>query len=57
LNQLCDIALVYAFAERRTTIDADLISQVVRDRKSWLAMPTFSTSDPAAAAGMTSGAR
>jgi type II secretory pathway predicted ATPase ExeA len=34
LNQLCDFALVYAFAEGRTSIDADLISQVERDRNS-----------------------
>jgi general secretion pathway protein A len=34
LNQLCDFALVYAFAEGRTSIDADLISQVDRDRNS-----------------------
>src|ERR1700690_1537735 len=32
LNQLGDFALVYAFADGRTSIDADLISQVVRDR-------------------------
>jgi len=32
LNQLCDLALVYAFAEGRSQIDADLVSQVVRDR-------------------------
>jgi type II secretory pathway predicted ATPase ExeA len=34
LNQWCDLALVYAFAERKTNIDADLIAQVVRDRGS-----------------------
>jgi general secretion pathway protein A len=32
LNQLCDLSLVYAFAERKQRIDADLIAQVVRDR-------------------------
>ena len=32
LNQLCDFALVYAFAEGRPCIDVDLIAQVVRER-------------------------
>ncbi len=32
VNQLCEFALVYAFAEARKDIDADLISQIVRDR-------------------------
>src|SRR5580704_5038527 len=34
VNQLCDFALVYAFAEGRTIVDADLMSLVVRDRSS-----------------------
>jgi general secretion pathway protein A len=41
LNQLGDFALVYAFADGRTSIDADLISQVVRDRIGNQALPTF----------------
>jgi general secretion pathway protein A len=45
LNQLCDFALVYAFAEGRTSIDADLISQVVRERNSAQLMPKVATSD------------
>lgn len=32
LNQLCDFALVYAFADGRRLVDADLIAQVLRDR-------------------------
>jgi len=32
LNQLCDFALVYAFADGCRAVDADLIAQVVRDR-------------------------
>jgi general secretion pathway protein A len=32
INQLCDFALLYAFADGRMTIDADLVGQVVRDR-------------------------
>jgi general secretion pathway protein A len=33
VNQLCDFALVYAFAEGRKDIDADLVSQVLRERE------------------------
>jgi general secretion pathway protein A len=43
LNQWCDLALVYAFAERKTNIDADLIAQVVRDRGS-VQLPVAMTS-------------
>ena len=32
VNHLCDFALVYAFAEGKTAIDGDLISQVIRER-------------------------
>jgi general secretion pathway protein A len=39
VNQLCDFALVYAFAEARKDVDADLISQVVRDRDGATLMP------------------
>jgi type II secretory pathway predicted ATPase ExeA len=39
LNQLCDFALVYAFAEGRKIIDADLISQVVRESDTARLMP------------------
>ena len=48
LNQLGDFALVYAFADGRTTIDADLIAQVVRDRSSGQSLPTFITNGSAA---------
>jgi len=41
LNQLCDFALVYAFAERRTRVDAELISEVVRDRSNARLMPAM----------------
>jgi type II secretory pathway predicted ATPase ExeA len=56
LNQLGDLALVYAYADQRTIIDADLIAQVVRDRSGGLSLPIFSTADPAAPAGITNGA-
>jgi general secretion pathway protein A len=45
LNQLCDFALVYAFADGRTTIDADLVAQVLRDRNDGQALPTFAGVD------------
>lgn len=32
INQICDYALVYAFADDLTTIDADLVGEVVADR-------------------------
>src|SRR5262249_17947848 len=32
INQVCDTALVYGFAERRAHIDAEIIELVVRDR-------------------------
>jgi general secretion pathway protein A len=54
LNQLGDFALVYAFADGRTTIDADLIAQVVRDRSGGQSLPTFPSADPAVA-GITNG--
>jgi type II secretory pathway predicted ATPase ExeA len=38
VNQLCDYALVYAFAERQQSIDAELISQVVSDRRGGVAL-------------------
>ncbi len=46
LNQLCDFALVYAFADGRTSIDADLISQVVRERSLGKLMPTLASGEP-----------
>lgn len=43
LNQLGDFALVYAYADGRTKIDADLVSQVLRDRIGDQALPTFAS--------------
>jgi len=42
VNQLCDFGLLYAFADGRKTIDADLISQVLRDRCNGVALPAMS---------------
>jgi general secretion pathway protein A len=41
INQLCDLALVYAFAEQQRTIDAQLLQHVLQDRKQRGAMPLF----------------
>lgn len=38
MNQLCDFAMLYAYADGRTTIDADLVAQVLRDRTSAVAL-------------------
>jgi type II secretory pathway predicted ATPase ExeA len=46
INQLCDFALLYAFADGRMTIDADLIAQVVSDRISSVALPAAAPVDP-----------
>lgn len=54
LNQLGDFALVYAYADGRKRIDADLIAQVVSDRYCGQALPTF-VAEPAASAGMMNG--
>jgi general secretion pathway protein A len=55
LNQLCDYALVYGFANGRTQIDAQLIAQVVHDCKSGLALPTVSAGGARAPIGMANG--
>jgi type II secretory pathway predicted ATPase ExeA len=47
LNQLCDFALVYAFAEGRLSIDVDLIAQVVHERNSAQLLPSPGSTDPA----------
>jgi general secretion pathway protein A len=46
MNQLCDFALLYAFADGRTTVDSDLVSQVVRDRGTGVALPSISPITP-----------
>jgi general secretion pathway protein A len=50
LNQLGDFALVYAFADGRSTIDADLIAQVVRGRSAGQGSVMLSSVDSAVAA-------
>jgi general secretion pathway protein A len=38
LNQLCDFALVYAFADGRQNVDAELIEQLLHDRMGGVAL-------------------
>jgi len=47
INQLCDFALVYAYADGRKSVDADLIAQVMRDRSSGVALPAPAPPPPA----------
>ena len=42
MNQLCDLALVYAFADQIDTVDEQLIRQVLEDRTRGLPSPMFS---------------
>jgi type II secretory pathway predicted ATPase ExeA len=41
INQLCDTALVYAFAEQRSLVDAELMRQVIEDRSSGGILPVL----------------
>jgi type II secretory pathway predicted ATPase ExeA len=50
MNQLCDFALLYAYADGRRTIDADLIVQVLRDRRGAFALPPGAADAAAAVA-------
>jgi type II secretory pathway predicted ATPase ExeA len=43
LNQLCDTALVYGFADQRAEVDAALMEQVVRDRVAGGIFPSAAT--------------
>jgi type II secretory pathway predicted ATPase ExeA len=50
INQLCDMALVYAFADQKRQITVQLLQQILLDRKRRGAIPLF-TSRPAAPQG------
>ncbi len=43
VNHLCDFALVYAFAEQRKDIDAELVSQVVLEGNTTMLLPAAAT--------------
>jgi type II secretory pathway predicted ATPase ExeA len=49
VNQICDMALLYAFAEKRHFVDVELVAQVVNDRGTGTALPAYSHSGAAAA--------
>jgi general secretion pathway protein A len=44
MNQLCDLALVYAFAERRDRVGAGLVAQILKDRHVGRAAPLSASS-------------
>lgn len=41
INQLCDLSLVYAFAERRQQVNVSLVARVLEDRNAGKATPLF----------------
>lgn len=41
INQLCDLALVYAFAEQLAAVDLEVLKLVLQDRTRFGAMPVF----------------
>jgi general secretion pathway protein A len=45
VNLMCDFALVYGFADRRSAIDAELITQVAHDCNNGIALTTSNTTD------------
>jgi type II secretory pathway predicted ATPase ExeA len=47
VNQLCDTALVYGFADQRPRIDLELMAQVVADRTAGGVFPTLGVAAPA----------
>jgi general secretion pathway protein A len=49
INQLCDIALVYAFAEGRQHVSPEIVRQVLVDRAGGQALPLFGAVDTARA--------
>jgi general secretion pathway protein A len=52
INQLCDLALVYAFAEQQRTVDVQLLQHVLQDRNERGAIQLFG-GRPAARSKMT----
>ena len=53
VNRLCDFALVYAFADKRSEIDAGLLAQVLQDLGGGLALSASGTADADSSIGMT----
>jgi general secretion pathway protein A len=54
MNQICDLALVYAYAEQQSWIDLRLVQHVLQDRKKRGAMPLFATRATAASGPVNS---
>jgi general secretion pathway protein A len=52
MNQLCDFALLYAYADGLMTIDADLVAQVVRDRGTGVALRAAAVAEPESPAAL-----
>jgi general secretion pathway protein A len=46
INQLCDTALVYGFSDQRPSVDADLMAQVIEDRRSGGILPINAVTSP-----------
>jgi type II secretory pathway predicted ATPase ExeA len=55
INQLCDLSLVYAFAEQLPAVDLRICHLVLQDRKQLGAMALFGTRPAVASAGIDSG--
>jgi len=55
INQLCDLALVYGFAEQRRTIDLPLLQHVLQDHKHRGAIALFASRSGAAAGSVDAG--
>ena len=58
INQLCDLALVYAFAEQRKVVKTGMLKAILKDRKARGAIPLFggrTTGRPPAAIGSERG--
>jgi type II secretory pathway predicted ATPase ExeA len=55
VNQLCDLALVYAFAEQRSRVDMNLLERVIEDRMHRGAMPLFQMPSAGGRASIGSG--
>ena len=49
MNQLCDLSLVYAFAESRECITLALVEQVLQERNRGRAMAVFDSAPPGSA--------
>jgi general secretion pathway protein A len=55
INQLCDMALVYAFAEQQTAVDARLLQVILQDRKRRGAISLFAGRTATAGSGADTG--